>query len=429
MRIKALAVPDLVVLLFALAVASPTLSCGHNAAASQTPLPNGGALPLNQEDPVQVYVMSADGQPQLLTTLSSVPIWAWAPDDDHAALITDPETKSPEIHIISVKAGTVIATVDVAAYVKRMAWSPNGECLAWETETSERIGVEAVRANGSDRRILGTGKSWTDYADVFAWKDDTTLLASLWEGESNDPVRGKMPAADELFEFGLANANERHVGDQPMASWAQLSRDASRVVFIGGGTPEGCSSGYASSLWVMDVSDGSLRQALPATCNVNSASWSPDGSQIAYGVGDENAGGTYVLDIASGATRKIDSPSTLFDHVWSWSSDGSTVIGYRSKCGGQGSSCGEPLPALVLIPVAGGSESIISGKGNWGDYEFSSSGRALAFNNDGLQVVQLPNGEVRQVMAADSDSQFDLLGWSADGEWFAFARSRSPGSR
>ncbi len=431
MRIKALAVPDLVALLFALAVASPTLSCGGNSPSiSQTQSPTqvaGTPLPLTQDgtvpavpDPVEVYVMSVDGQPRLLTTLSSVPTWAWTPDDDHAALITDPNTGSAKIHVISVKAGIETASTDDVSYPWWMEWSPDGQWLAWEGYTPHGIAIETMRADGTDRRQLASSDAltWPGHGTIFDWSDNHTLLATVWE----KPNR-------LLFEFDVANGTEREVGVQPRASWAVLSRDASRVVFIAGGTADGCPSGSGSGLWVMDVSDGNLRQVLPATCVLNSASWSPDGSQIAYGVGgSQGVSGTYILDVASGVSRKIDTPPTLFDHVDGWSPDGSTVMAYRSKCDVWG-TCDEPLPALVLIPVAGGSERIISGKGNYGDYEFSSDGGALAFNNDGLQVVQLPDGTVRQAMAADADWQFDLLGWSPDGQWFAFARSRSAASR
>lgn len=406
------------------AVASLALSCGHSTSTSRTPSPTevvDTALPLTQDgavpavpDPVEVYVMKVDGQPRLITTLSDDPMWAWAPDDDHAALVTNAGTGSAKIHVISVKAGTETATVDIAGFPRRFTWSPNGEWLAWETYDLHTDIVEVMRADGSDRKTLGSGTPWTDYGDVFAWKDDNTLLASLWEGESNEPGVGTEPANYELFEFDLASGSQHEFTQPKYATAAELSPDASRVVFVALG-----------SLWVMDVSDGNLRQVLSDTHLRNDASWSPDGSQIAYGVGgSEDTRGIYILDLASGTSRKLVSFSTLFDGVVRWSPDSSAVVAYRSECADP--VCPKTLSDLALIPVAGGDESVISSRG---PHSLSPNGGSVAFDKDGLQVVQIPDGTARQAMAADPDWQFNLLGWSPDGQWFSFARSHSWGVR
>jgi dipeptidyl aminopeptidase/acylaminoacyl peptidase len=385
-------------------------SCGSSEKQGEITAGPGTPLSVTPDDPVEVYVMSIDGEPRVLTTLSSVPRLAWAPDDDHVALVTDITSRSGSIHIISANSGTDIVTADVAGNPRRLAWSPDGEWLAWESNSQYGVTLEAMRVDGSDRRELASNSnSWAQYGVVFGWKDDHTLLATVWK-EPNSL----------LFEFDLANGTEREVGTQPEASSAELSRDASRVVFVVGGGPQGCSPReFASSVWVMDVPTGGLQQVLPATCVLYSASWSPDGSQIAYAVGEDNARGTYILDLASGTSRKLASSSTLFDHVQRWSSDGSVLVVERTECP-DGGECPGPLHELVSISVASGDENFIPGA----FHAFSPNGGAVAFQKDGLQVARFPSGTLRQVMAADSDWRFDMLGWSPDGQWFAFARSR-----
>ena len=404
------------VVAFPLAVAVAAISAlfagcdtGGNSASSSTPLPltQEGAVPA-VPDPVEVYVMKVDGQPRLLTMLSDDPMWAWAPDDDHAALITDLRTGPATIHVISVKAGTETATVDIAGFPRNFTWSPNGEWLAWETLDLHAIVLEVMRADGTDRQQLASNDAytWAQYGVVFGWKDDHTLLATVWEDPNSI-----------LFEFDVVSGSKREVGLQPAgATAAELSQDASRVVFV-----------VSGSLWVMDVSDGNLRQVLSDAHLFNDASWSPDGSQIAYEAGgSEDIRGTYILDVASGASRKLGGSAAQFDHVRGWSPDGGTVLVDRSDCPGTHLPCPGSLPELVLIPVAGGDENVISGDA----FHFlSPNGAAVAFEKDGLQVAQIPSGSARQVMAANPDWQFNLLGWSPDGQWFAFARSHSVGSR
>ena len=403
--------------LLLLAVVSLVLSCGQDASTSQTPSSTkvaGTPLSVNPGDPVEVYVMSSDGQPRLLTTLSSVPRLAWASDDDHAALVTNITSYSDRIHVISVKAGTDIVTADIAGNPRRLAWSPNGEWLAWESNSQYGVTLEAMRVDGSDRRNLASNSnSWAEYGVVFGWKDDHTLLATVWESPNR-----------LLYEFDLANGTEREVATQPEASWAEVSRDASRVVFVVGGERQGC---YASSLWIMDVSDGSLHQVLSDTCQLEGAFWSPDGSQIAYDVVHENAWGTYILDLASGTSRKLGSSATLWDHVLGWSPDGSWIVVNRSRCPTR-MMCSLPFEGLlVLISVASGDEKVISSRFP-PIYVLSPNRGAVAFQEDGLQVAQIPSGPMRQVMPYSLNWRFDLddsaSGWSPDGQWFAFTRSR-----
>jgi len=133
---------------------------------SQTPSTgaNGASLPLTQDsvipavpDPVEVYVMKADGgNPRLVAALSGVPMWAWSSNDDRAALITDITDHSAEIHVISVKAGTDTATADIAGYPGKAEWSPTGEWLAWKSGTQDGSTLEAMRADGSDRQELAS---------------------------------------------------------------------------------------------------------------------------------------------------------------------------------------------------------------------------------------------------------------------------------
>ena len=93
-------------------------------------------------------------------------------------------------------------------------------------------------------------------------------------------------------------------------------------------------------------------------------------------------------------------------------------------------------PQLVLVPVDGGSEkALVPTNGSSQDTDRTGcncvvAGRStIVFDKDGLQFDQLPDGQSRQAMAADSDWQFSLLNWSPDGQWFSFTRSHSRGDR
>ena len=420
-----LRLPWLLVLSLLIALA---LSCSGSSSMNQTGLSAqmGTPLPLTQDgaipavpDPVEVYVVKTDGgDPKLVTVLSGVPMWAWSPDDDHAALITDITDHSARVNVISVEAGTAIATADIAGYPQTVEWSPTGGWLAWKSGTQDGSTLEAMRADGSGRQELTTAPGYgTGSITVIGWTPDDRLLVTRWEEGSDS----------ELLQFDPASGGKRRVAALP--EWAQpagLSKDASQMAFIVGAGDIGCAEGSAFGLWVVDLATSDLRQVPPDTCGLASATWSPDGAKLAYSVEtNDDARGTYALDVASGASRKLGGSETFFDYVRGWLPDGTGVLVDRSNCPVMG-FCYPGSSQLVLIPSAGGDEKVIAND-VW--HVLSPDGAAAAFDKDGLQIDQIPNGPSREAMASDSDWQFNLLDWSPDGQWFSFARSHSRGFR
>jgi len=417
------------------------LSCDHSSSTQQVqplaqtagrPLPVtlDGAVPA-VPDPVEVYVVKADGgEPKLVTATLGVPMWTWSPDDEHAALLTDITDHSATLRVISLKDGTELASAEVGSYPEATTWSPSGNWLVWKGWTEKSGGtLEAMRADGSDRQELTKTSGYgTGSTSVIGWTNDDKLLVLRWEQGSDS----------QLLEFDPTSGGKREIARVPgSAQAAGLSKDASRAAFLVGAGDIGCNQAPAAGLSVVDIASGSVRQVLPGTCGLYNAAWSPDGTELAYGVTSrDDAKGTYLLDVASGATRKIGGSPTLFDMVQGWSADGSAILVSRGNCPGWG-SCAPSWPQLVVIPVDGGSEEVlvpVNGESDDGfmygvQYALSSDGAAVAFDQDGLQLEQLPNGPSQQAMAADSDWRFNLLGWSPDGQSFSVARSHSRGYR
>ncbi len=416
------------------------VSCGGKSSMSQPqpsaeviavplPLTLDGAIPA-VPDPVEVYVTRIDGgQPKLVTETLGVPMWSWSPDEEHAALITDITDHSAKLRLISVKEGTELASADLDGYPQAAVWSPSGDWLAWKGWTEKGGTIDLIRADGSDRQEVTTTPGYgTGSSTIMGWTSGDKLLALRWEQGSDS----------QLLEFDPASGGERQVANIPeFVPVVTLSRDGSQAAFLNGTLGAfDCQGPPGYGLSVVDIASGSVRQVLGGVCGLETAAWSPDGRQIAYSLmtTSEDARGTYVLDLASGATRKIAGSTILFDWVEGWTADGSGVLVSRDNCP-PWAFCASAAPQLFLVPVDGGSEKALVSNDqtlnatDTAQFLLSPDGSALASDQEGLQLEQLPNGPTRQAMASDSDWRFELLSWSPDGQWFSFARVHSRGYR
>jgi len=394
------------------AFASVALSCGNNgsrsSASTAAPIPTLEGPDAGTPGPVELYVMNLDGQPQLLTTLPDAPVWVWAPDDDHAALVTNP-LKGPQLHAVSVKTGAETTFADASPIPGSLRWSTNGDWLAWADGD-----LQVARADGSGRQTLQTNYEFTapQYGALLAWEDDHRLLATVWDSDfhSNNPP---------IFEFDVTNGSKREVGVPPVASRAELSHDGQRILFLGYGTDD------CSSLWIMSVSNGNLRQ-LPDTCGTLSASWSPDDTEIAYTLaayGELQPAGVYVADVASGTSRRVGGSTALFDHVLNWSQDGNTLLIDQSKYSFWEDGAVPEALQLDAMSVSSGDETVVSYSPY---YTWSLNGAAVASDVGSLQVARAPGWQMQQVMLSDLNRQCyvldpdDTRAWSDDGQWLAF---------
>lgn len=411
-------------LLAFLVVVALALSCDRSSSMSQ-PQPSaevaGTALLLTQEgatpavpDAVEVYVVKADaGDPKLVAALPGVPMWAWAPDDDDAALVTDITDHSATLHVISVKEGMEFASANMSGYPEAITWSPEGDWLAWKSWTQDGGTLEAMRADGSDRQQLATEPGYgTGLLSLLGWTSDGKLIVTRWAQGSDS----------ELLQFDLSGGGKRQVATFPGdVDYAALSRDTSQVAILAA-NGAGC-----NALWIVDLSNDSPRRVLDSVCGYpTNLAWSPTGDEIAYSIQDQSEqNGVYMVDVSSRQARKISGSPREYDTVEGWLPDGSGVIAEWTGCA-VFMKCIESYPQLAVIPVSGADEqTLVDQKA----YSLSSAGDELAIDGDGLQLEHLPDGSSRQAMASDSDCRFGLLSWSPDGQWFSFVRSHSQGNR
>ncbi len=218
----------------------------------------------------------------------------------------------------------------------------------------------------------------------------------------------------------------------------KFSPDGKRIAFLTGGR------GSRSELWVVDEAGGTSRQLVPAFQRLEGATWSPDGSAIAF-AGTADASGEedwHLVDVSTGAASPMQAtavlkaaglpvpppsawvsgeivfsaPSGDSESLWSVgvSSDGRRVTG--------------PVRRLTAGTGLDGSPAIASGPGGRQLYFASLDRRAnlvrVPVGPDGTSPSppSLPSGEVQPLTDAAARDEWPSV--SADGKTLVFLSNR-----
>ncbi|HVR41189.1 MAG TPA: S9 family peptidase [Thermoanaerobaculia bacterium] len=205
------------------------------------------------------------------------------------------------------------------------------------------------------------------------------------------------------------------------------------------------------------ITDGTKQDDTPA--------WSPDGKLLAY-VSNREGGAkqVYILDVASGTSKKISSLDGGAASV-KWTPDGKAVIVTSDVCI---NACGEPEPPtkartidhllyrhwnawqdpktrshLVYVPLTGATRDLTPGAfdappfsvGGGDEFDVSPDGKELAFarntdehpelsTNADLFIVPLAGGEAKRITTRTGEDT--APSYSPDGKYIAY-RSQSRG--
>lgn len=373
----------------------PSPSPTPTAAPTATP---AAALPV-VVDPYELYVIGADGSGvTIVNTDPGSTEASWSPEGDRLAFVVRRGSAASELHIVTPpeKLGGVV--VDVEGFALSPIWSADGERLAFIRQMDADRAVMVVRSDGSGLRELAQVK------ELVGWLPDDRLLAV----QSSEPYQGA------LLEFDVVSGQSRQVSDLRVRSdffgLPEISPDGARVAASSGTDDGDCDyPGPLGGVWIIEMASGQAQQVVGETCGISGVAWSPDGAEIAYTVVDlqSEVSGAYVVDLASGAVRRLTGPSQGNDVGVSWLADGSAVLVRRSSC----VACGAGPPSLVLVPAAGGQERVLV------DHrlsDISPDGDGVVFARDGLQFVSVDGGLRRTLIPADPDWDYVSLQWSPD---------------
>ena len=275
-----------------------------------------------------------------------------SPDGSRVVYGQDPEEDGYSTVIETSKpdgSGRQRLTDDDEFYTFSPAWSPDGTRIAFARTT----GLYVMAADGSDVRWIvrlavervSWGKAWHEWHAGPVWSPDGKALAFVvLEPAPDIPPPARRPTRYILHVAAADGSNSERVfaatGHGPrgldLIGWPSWSPDGERLAFMRY-VPWGSDSGRYSFGEEIDAPrgftpytirrDGSgLREVAPGIPRTDwwyehvlfpSASWSPDGTEILFALGD---GHLYIAQADGGGYRQVGEGTYA-----SWSPEGSRI--------------------------------------------------------------------------------------------------------
>ena len=261
-----------------------------------------------------IWVIDSDGDNHLplLVDGGSFSGQRWSPGGDRLAYVSQVEGRGPQIHVLWVDTGQTAVLTNVQNAPGSLAWSPDGDWLAFS------MLVPAKREPLATPPAAPQGAEWAPGAKVI----DTMPFRADGQGYLQ-------PGNTHVFVVPADGGTPRQLtsGDYDHGGQLAWTSDSKRILFAANRQEDYQHDPVESELWSVEVADGELSQLTDRNGPDFGPAISPDGKSVAYrGFDDHMMGyenvGVYVLDLASGETRKIsgDFDRSISDVQWAGNS-------------------------------------------------------------------------------------------------------------
>jgi Tol biopolymer transport system component len=220
--------------------------------------------------------------------------------------------------------------------------------------------------------------------------------------------RGGSGPSSELTWFDREGHNLGRAGEPGYYQDLALSKDASRVAYIG------LSQGGNAQIWTLDIARG-INTLLGFRPDVSRTPvWSSDGKYVAFASARGNA--IYVKDAANSGSERPVLQTGMTKFVNDWSPDGRYLLYTETSTSLDLFALPDPLGTGERKPIPVANSGFRETQG-----QFSPDGRWVAYASDesgryGIYVVPFPPGDGRTGKTPVSSAGGQQPRWRADGK-------------
>ena len=249
-----------------------------------------------------VWVVGTDGRGHrpLLSGTDSFSSPRWSPSGDRLAYVASAGERGPELYVRWMDTGQTALLSNLPADPDDIAWSPDGKQIAF------------TMFAGTAGPKLATPPAMPEGAE---WAPPVIFIDKLYY--RTDGLGYIEPGNTHAYVIPADGGTPRQItsGDFNHSGRLSWSPDGDRIALTGNRDDDWEFNPENTELWSVDVASGDMQRLTERFGPDESATYSPDGSKIAFiGFDDKKLGyhnwNVYVMDVRDGSTLEL---TTDFD--------------------------------------------------------------------------------------------------------------------
>ncbi len=410
-----------------------------------------------------LYMRDLEGRDvrQLTRRRTAVVAAGWSPDNTRLAFLALPEDASTEtdqsdaplaLYTVELATGNITLVRRDMQNTLDLAWSPNGERIAFTRFDNGVQNIYVTRLDGTSPLINLTNTSFNDSQaawspnseriafvsdeagdlDIYVMAADGTGRTRLTDNPTQDTAPTWSPdgtqiafvsdrnGSPQLFRMGDNGADQQllagTLSNVTSPAWQPLPRPpvVNRIAFAAGAV-----RGFSNLFVINTTGTGRVTLINTPEFDTITPAWSPDGTRIAFAGRNAINYDIFVMPASGGDPIRLTNGEGSNMHP-AWSPDG-TRIGFESNRDGV-------WDVYTINPQGGDLTNVTNSPSNDGNIAWSPDGTQIAFVSDrdgnlNIYTMNIDGSNLRQLTRNAGNNVFPA--WSPDGRELVFRSTRT----